>query len=150
VNGLEKLQKHNVGDQYLVLENGRFAYLSVPAQFTTSTTEAKLCFTDHCREAWDPLSACCLQEGAHVHAHVHHGEITEDIFLEQVQCSSERQIPLINNGSVDQSITSCSCPSQFFEILKFSKRCTVCTSAASPPYICFNQESELPLPAKIH
>jgi len=121
VNGLEKLQKHNVGDQYLVLENGRFAYLSVPAQFTTSTTEAKICFTDHCREAWDPLSACCLQEGAHVHAHVHHGEITEDIFLEQVQCSSERWTPLINNVSVDQSITSCSCLSQFFETFQIFK-----------------------------
>lgn len=47
---------------------------------------AKLCVIEHRPKepTWDPLSMCCLQEGGHVHAHVHHGEITEDIFLEQV------------------------------------------------------------------
>lgn len=32
-----------------------------------------------------------------------------------------RRTPLINNGSVDQSITSCSCPSQFFETFQIFK-----------------------------
>lgn len=79
-------QKHSVGDQYMVLENGRFAYLSMPPQFRKAAMAAKLCVIEHRPKepTWDPLSMCCLQEGGHVHAHVHHGEITEDIFLEQV------------------------------------------------------------------
>lgn len=80
-------QKHSDGDQYLVLENGRFAYLSMPPQFSMVAMAEKLCVLDHRRDlgaSWDPLDLCCLQEAGHVHAHVHHGEITEDIFLEQV------------------------------------------------------------------
>jgi len=71
----------------MVLENGRFAYLSMPPQFNTVTMAAKLCVLDHQKDlqaSLDPLALCCLQEVDHVHAHVHHGETTEDIFLEQV------------------------------------------------------------------
>lgn len=80
-------QKHSVGDQYMVLENGRFAYLSMPPQFSMVAMAEKLCVLDHRRDlgaSWDPLDLCCLQEAGHVHAHVHHGEITQDIFLKQV------------------------------------------------------------------
>jgi hypothetical protein len=71
----------DAGNRLLVLESGGFTYLSV----SKSVDEKKLCFEDHRMEAWDSVSdMCCLRGAGHVHAHVHHGDSTEDILLEQV------------------------------------------------------------------
>lgn len=84
---LELQVRHNDGDHLLVFEGNGFSYLSVPPLISSPTEEEKrLCFLDHRREAWDPMSdMCCVRDTGHVHAHVHHGEITEDILLEQVE-----------------------------------------------------------------
>lgn len=77
------MQKHSDCKHFLVFENGRFAYLSVPHELTTSK-DTELCFTDH-RKDGAISEMCCRQESDHVHAHVHRGEIMEDVLLEQVR-----------------------------------------------------------------
>ncbi|XP_073390566.1 uncharacterized protein [Physcomitrium patens] len=89
----------------MVLENGRFAYLSMPPQFSTVAMAAKLCVLDHRRDlrgGWDPLALCCLQEVGHVHAHVHQGESTQDIFLEQCMEDAGCALPMVRElaGSI--------------------------------------------------
>ncbi|CAM6098894.1 unnamed protein product [Calypogeia fissa] len=76
------LRRHGSSKHLLVLEGGGFTYLSV--RRSKSLDEGKLCFVDHRINSWDSVSdMCCLREAGHVHAHVHHGDTTEDILLEQ-------------------------------------------------------------------
>jgi len=70
----------------MVLESGRLAYVSLPQEYAASTENEDLCFADH-RAEDDTTDMCCPQESGHVHAHVHHGDIIEDILLEQVPYS---------------------------------------------------------------
>ncbi|KAG6547379.1 hypothetical protein Mapa_010827 [Marchantia paleacea] len=88
--------RHNDGDHLLVFEGNGFSYLSVPPLVSSPMEEEKrLCFLDHCREAWDPMSdMCCVRDTGHVHAHVHHGEITEDILLEQCMEEAGCALPM--------------------------------------------------------
>lgn len=81
-----ELQKHNEGQHFVVLESGRLAYVSLPQEYAASIENEDLCFTDH-RPKDVSNEMCCPKESAHVHAHVHDGEFTKDILLEQVPCS---------------------------------------------------------------
>ncbi|KAG0569195.1 hypothetical protein KC19_6G072400 [Ceratodon purpureus] len=56
--------------------------MSLPHEYAASAENEELCFTDH-RPKDVAMGICCPQESEHVHAHVHRGEITEDILLEQ-------------------------------------------------------------------
>lgn len=79
-------QKHNEGQHFVVLDSGRLAYVSLPQEYAASTENEDLCFADHAPKGVT-TDVCCLQESEHVHAHVHHGDIIEDILLEQVPFS---------------------------------------------------------------
>ena len=68
----------------MVSDGGRLAYVSLPQEYAASAENDELCFTDHKDSTTD---MCCPQESGHVHAHVHRGEIIEDILLEQVYSS---------------------------------------------------------------
>ncbi|CAM6093000.1 unnamed protein product [Calypogeia fissa] len=86
-------RRHDSSKHLLVLEGGGFTYLSVPP--SKSVDEGKLCFLDHRLESWDSVSEmCCLREAGHVHAHVHHGDITEDILLEQCMDEAGCTLPM--------------------------------------------------------
>ncbi|XP_002974006.2 putative inactive cadmium/zinc-transporting ATPase HMA3 isoform X2 [Selaginella moellendorffii] len=72
-------KQHKEGDHLLILEGDGITYVAVP-------DKGRICFVDHHTGTWAPLpesERCCLRESQHVHAHVHHGEITEDVLLEQ-------------------------------------------------------------------
>lgn len=77
-------RRHDAGNHLLVLEGSGFTYLSVPPINSKSLDEGKLCFLDHRMESPTMSDMCCLREAGHVHAHVHHGDVTEDVLLEQV------------------------------------------------------------------
>ncbi|KAL2651823.1 hypothetical protein R1flu_019951 [Riccia fluitans] len=101
---------HNDNDHLLVFEDNGFTYLTVPPLLSSpSAEEKKLCFLDHRSEAWDPLSdICCLRDSGHVHAHVHHGEITEDILLEQCMEEAGCALPMSwDLGSVLTPLSTC-------------------------------------------
>lgn len=84
-------QQHKNGDHLVVVENGRVvSFVSLPqVAGGGGLLQAPLCFVDH--HPGDPddgrelLSERCWQESGHVHAHVHRGEIVEDVLLEQVR-----------------------------------------------------------------
>ncbi|KAJ7553988.1 hypothetical protein O6H91_06G121500 [Diphasiastrum complanatum] len=80
-----KPRDHKDGGHLLVLEGDKIAYVAVPpCESATATENTRLCFTDHHNGALNQGSDnCCLWGREHVHAHVHHGEITEDVLLEQ-------------------------------------------------------------------
>ncbi|KAL3685647.1 hypothetical protein R1sor_003669 [Riccia sorocarpa] len=110
-NCVVKLQRnHNENEHLLVFEGNGFTYLTVPPLLSSPSAEdKKLCFTDHRSEAWDPLSdICCLRDPGHVHAHVHHGEITEDILLEQCMEEAGCALPMAwELGSVLTPVSTC-------------------------------------------
>lgn len=94
--GSTQNHSHVDGQHFLVLEDGCPAYVSLPQEFSVSTDEAELCFTDHQKEAVSS-DICCPQEQGHVHAHVHHGEITQDVLLEQVITTLMSPVVIIRN-----------------------------------------------------
>ncbi|KAL3700093.1 hypothetical protein R1sor_018115 [Riccia sorocarpa] len=63
----------------------------------------------HRGDAWDTLSdICCLQDSVHIHAHVHHGEITEDILLEHCMEDAGCALPMAwELGSVLTPVSTC-------------------------------------------
>ncbi|XP_024529175.1 putative inactive cadmium/zinc-transporting ATPase HMA3 [Selaginella moellendorffii] len=72
-------KEHKEGDHLLILEGDAITYVAVP-------DKGRICFVDHHTGTWAPLpesERCCLKESQHVHAHVHHGDTTEDVLLEQ-------------------------------------------------------------------
>eukprot|EP00249_Psilotum_nudum_P026524 c32675_g1_i1 orf=2-298(-) len=79
-----KWLQHKERNHLLVFEGGKFSYVTIPPLPSSVEDPVKLCFVDHNDDKWDPRTEqCCLREVGHVHAHYHHGEITEDILLEQ-------------------------------------------------------------------
>eukprot|EP00850_Spirogloea_muscicola_P003815 SM000015S01315 [mRNA] locus=s15:1225461:1231881:- [translate_table: standard] len=78
---------------YLLNRSGRFTCVTIPPALSSS-----ICFVDHDHDdarapppaAHDRsddggIDACCLKDTDHVHAHVHDGEITQEVTLDQCQ-----------------------------------------------------------------
>lgn len=77
--------EHKGANHLLIREGSKFSYVLVPSYLSSQKEEPDLCFTNHNNSKWDPrVEQCCLREDGHVHAHVHHGDLIEDILLEQV------------------------------------------------------------------
>eukprot|EP00850_Spirogloea_muscicola_P016079 SM000128S26212 [mRNA] locus=s128:73008:80210:+ [translate_table: standard] len=78
---------------YLLNRSGRFSCVTIPPALSSS-----ICFVDHDhddsrtpptavhdRSDDNGIDACCLKDTDHVHAHVHDGEITQEVTLDQCQ-----------------------------------------------------------------
>ena len=77
--------RHKEANHLLIRQGNKFSYVLVPSLPSNSEEELDLCFTDHSSTKWDPTTEqCCLREVDHVHAHVHNGDLVEDILLEEV------------------------------------------------------------------
>ena len=77
--------RHKEANHLLIRQGNKFSYVLVPSLSSNSEKELELCFTDHSSTKWNPTNEqCCLREVDHVHAHVHNGDLVEDILLEEV------------------------------------------------------------------
>eukprot|EP00250_Pteridium_aquilinum_P034157 c7157_g1_i1 orf=2-670(-) len=83
-SGFLQKHEHKGANHLLIREGNKFSYVLIPSSLSSQKEEPHFCFTNHNCNQWDPrVEQCCLREDGHVHAHVHHGDLIEDILLEQ-------------------------------------------------------------------
>eukprot|EP00897_Mesotaenium_endlicherianum_P001465 jgi/Mesen1/1346/ME000013S00841 len=87
---------------YWIYDDGKFSCITVPSDYASL-----LCFENHREKTALDLTteACCGLSAAHVHAHVHRGEIEEDLVLEKCQVCEETgrcALPMGGGGEGEQ------------------------------------------------